>query len=603
MSLNFKHTIGKNKANERPSHVLFADVESKLSDIGNGRTLFTPFLWTMIYHHYRWSDRKDTEIEYTGYVIGEFWDIVEYHTYDKTKTYLTTHHLEVDFMPLKGFVELNNRGWILDKLIAHNRVLIMTWKKDKRTLVIMNNGNIFPSSIADWGDTLAIPKLKMPKESDSLDDWYVYCMRDTRIMVEMWNTLFRFMDEHDLGNFKYTLASLALSAYKHRFQVKEIAIHDDVQVILLERLAYHGGRFQALKIGKWTNSQFYLLDINSMYAYIQSSCELPYELRGYKEVCDLRELEYRLNKYCVIAECDVDIPESFLPVKVEDKQYYPTGLHTVFLSSPEIRYCLDHNYIKAVRRIAWYYKDYVLKQYADYFTELKIKYTVDGNKPMRAITKLYPNALYGKFAQHGYKDKIIGDCNPDEFKFIEAMDYTTKERYTIAYYGGKIHETEVTLGGYNTFVALSAHITAYGRIMLFNLIKKAGWNNVYHVATDSLVVNNEGYTNLMDEINETVIGKLKLEKKFSDYTLKDVNDVIIDGVDKIKGIGNKAERIAEDTYAITAWPRITTLIKQGNLDHYYTRRVVKVLKRIRYHKEMGTPVSPIQTNYMADAKR
>lgn len=587
MSYSFKHSLKPNHSNERPSHVLFADVESHLLDIGNNKTKFVPFLWTMIYKHYRNEDSKDTVKEYYGESIDDFWNIVELHCYSKSKTILTTHHLEVDFMPMQGFIQLRDRGWKLNKLIAHNRVLIMNYSKDKYKLIIMNNGNIFPGSIKDWGDTLGIPKLEMPDEDRPFNEWVTYCMRDTEVMVAMWDNFIAFLDEHDLGNFRLTLAGQALNSFRHRFMTKEIAIHNNDTVTKLERKSYHGGRFEALKIGNFTNSKFYLLDINSMYGWIQASFKLPYELRGYKDNPDIKEVYKRLKRYDLICECDIDTTEAFIPAKIDDKCKFQSGKFTAVLCTPELKYCLANGYIITIHNMAWYYHDYVMKEYANYFMDLKVKYTNEHNKPMRAIAKLFPNALYGKFAQHGYNDSIIGDCDEDEFSIIEGMSFPSHEKYTIAKYSGKVHQTITTDSGYNTFVSLSSHITAIGRMRLFELMKKAGIDNVYHVATDSLVVNEAGYNNLLSEIDETIPGMLKLEATYTNYIVRDVNDVIIDGIDKIKGIPKKAERINDNTYKITTWPRITTLLKQNNLEFYYTKSVTKTLKRKRYHAAMN----------------
>jgi hypothetical protein len=587
MSKGFDHTLHGNKGSARPTLLLFADVESRLTPQDNNRTLFTPFLWTMIFRRYNKKDNQYIDTNYTGTDIIQFWDIVESHTYTKMKTYLVTHHLEVDFMPLKGFIELANRGWILEKLISHNRVLVMFWKQDRKSLIIMNNGNLFDGSIHDWGEIMNVPKLDMPAETAPLEDWKVYCMRDTVILSKMWELLYNFIDEHDLGNFKLTKASLAITAYRHRFMPVDISIHHDKPTLALERESYKGGRFEALQIGHFTDGPYYNLDINSMYGQIELNANLPYELRGQIDHATFRQLNNRLKKYCVLADVDLITDAAAFPHKIDNKIVYGPGTFRTVLTTPELIYALDRNWVKAVYRLAWYYQYPILSDYAAYFLALKDRYELEHNKPMRQVSKLYLNSLYGKFAQHGYDDKIIGECDPNEFKFISTYHIETHERGTISYYGGFIHETTVSDFGTSTFISVASHITAYGRLRIWELMKKAGVENVYHVATDSLIVNAAGFYNLTDEIDPHTPGKLKLESTDPEITIKDVNDRI-QGFDvKIKGIPKKAEQLTENSYSITEWPRLLTLLKEGITDHYYTRQSVKILHRPRFYASLG----------------
>jgi len=587
MSKSFSHTLHENKGSARPSLLLFADVESHLSPLPANKTLFTPFLWTLIFRRYTKTSNSYKDINYHGTDISAFWDIVLKHTYSKMKSYLITHHLEVDFMPLKGFIELHNRGWELEKLISHNRVLIMFWKQDKKSLVIMNNGNLFDGSIANWGEIMDIPKLAMPEENDPLDQWLIYCMRDTVILGKMWELLYNFIDEHDLGNFKLTKAALAMTAYKHRFMPVSISIHKDIPTVKLERDSYKGGRFEALQIGRFTEGLYYNLDINSMYGNIELTANLPYELRGYLDNPTFRQLKDRLKKYSVLADIDLVCDLAIFPHKENNKIIYQPGCFRTVLTTPELVYAFERGWVHQIYRMAWYYQAKILSEFAEYFLALKERYSKENNAPMRQVTKLYLNSLYGKFAQHGYEDEIIGACDPSEFSFTDSMNAQTHVHSTISRYGGNIHLTKVTDIGFSTFISVASHITAFGRLRLWELMQTAGLENVYHVATDSLIVNTNGYTNLQAEIDPTLPGKLKLETSFSEITIKDVNDTIQGMTIKIKGIPKKATQISENSYTVTEWPRLLSLLKMGITDYYYTRQTIKTLTRPRYYHQLG----------------
>jgi hypothetical protein len=375
---------------------------------------------------------------------------------------------------------------------------------------------------------------------------------------------------------------MAMATYRYRFMPREIVMHNHLGAQALEHLSYHGGRFQAFKIGTFKNDTYYKLDINSMYGYIQIEHKLPFQLAGYLSDVPIKMLERRLDRYAVIADVEVYLTEPCLSVKIDNKCTYPTGYLRTICTTPELIYLLDHGMLRKVHSMAWYFQDYIMAEYAQFFSELKVRYDKEGNMPMRAIAKLFPNSLYGKFAQHGYNSEIVGDCNPDELKIVESIDLSDGKKYKYLYYGGKVHREEVTDIGVWTFTAIPAHITAYGRIMLWELCKQAGLEHVYHVATDSLIVDQTGYNNLKSMVHPTQIGMLKLEETANYIELRDVNDYIFGEHEKIKGVPDNAVRLSRNTYIITTWPRITTLIKEGNPNKYYTKSIRKTLKREKY---------------------
>lgn len=586
MSRGFVRHIKHNEKNERPNHVIFVDVESHVNKFAPNKYKFDAFLWTGIYKHYRHGSNRDTEIELSGTTIDSFWHEVDNYAFAKSKLYIVTHHLEVDFMPLGGFNKLYEYGWTLNSLISHGRVVTLYCKRDTTSLIIMNNGNLFDGSIESWGNIFKVPKLTMPSKKAPLSEWVTYCKRDTLIVKLMWDTLLNFMDEHDLGNFKATRASLAMNAYRHRFMTHDVSIHHDIPALQLERRSYHGGRFEALKFGNFKGDTYYQLDTNSMYGYIELVNKLPYELQGFIDKCPIGRLEHLLKSYAVVADVDIVSDEPYFPIREGSKVKYPTGSFNVVMCTPELLYALKKGHIKNVRSVAYYKQGLIFSEFANYFMTLKNKYTDEGNIPMRTMAKFFPNALYGKFGQYGYEDSIIGECPDNIFSIEEGLNTVTHKRYSIMAYGGKVHQTNTIDQSYYTFVAIASHITAYGRMLLFNMMKQAGLNNVYHVATDSLVVNTKGYERLKHLIHDTEPGKLKLEKTFKSYKIKGINDVVCDETEKIKGVPKKATKLADNTYLCTNWPKITTLLKEGIFDYYYTKTVTKTLNRPDYKEAL-----------------
>lgn len=582
MSLGYKKTLSRNKGSSRPSNILFYDVESHVSQPEDGKRYFTPFLWTAILATYRKQADQWSCERLSGTTINDFWSIIDRFPFNKRALYMVSHHLEADFIPLDGINQLMDRGFILTKPIQNGRTVLYYWNRDNDKIVVMNNGNIFDGSIEQWGKLLGLPKLDMPSDNDPFDDWVTYCARDTEIMYAMWQHIYQFMDLHELGNFKLTKAGLAFSAFRHRFMEPAIQIHDHTPTLALERQGYRGGRFQALQYGDFEHDTYYQLDYNSMYAAIMIEQELPYQLIGYSDNSSLIQVKSKLVGYDVIAEVEVDQKEPVFPHTEDGKTVYRAGRFKTALSTPELIYAFDQGWIKKAYQFAWYAKAPVLKAYAEYFTQLKIKYEQENNPGMRALTKIFPNAVYGKFAQKDHQLEEIGECDPRIVEFIDGYDADTKQYYQILCYGGHAYKATTGIVAPNGFIAIAAAITAYARMRLWTAMQSAGLDNVYHVATDSLIVNQDGYDRLKNMLDPYKIGFLKLEGTADSLRIRDVNDLDFGSSRKIKGVNRKALQLADNTYMTTQWPSIKTIIKSGDYSQYFIRDIVKTLSRPNY---------------------
>jgi len=586
MSHAFHHTLKTNKRSERPSLLIFYDVESHYPAGVKGEQPFTPFLWTAIFKQEQGKGRQATRIETHGSTPKELWDFVESKTYSRRTLYMMSHHLEPDFFTMNGISELTQRGWALNKFIQNNRVVMFVFKKGYRKLIVMNSGNLFPGSIEHWGKLFGFPKLDQPPQEAGIDEWLPYCMRDTQILEKMYDTLIDFMDKHNTGNFKTTISGIAKSAFTHRFMDHEICIHDDPDVIDLERASYHGGRCQALQPGIYTGQTIYQLDANGMYASIEMEEELPYRLRGYLTNTSPKQIAHLLKSYAVIAEVSLDVKEPAFPSIEKGKVVFRTGPQTLTLTTPELKYLIERGWPYTVKRAAYYDSAPIFKRYAEYFYDLKRQYKSEGNRAMELLSKQFPNSLYGKFGQKGHRDVIVGNCDPEVINYEEVVNIETGKSYALFYYGGKIHKVWEEGNARDSFVAIAAHVTAYGRMRLWRWMLQAGLENVYAVATDSLKVNQKGYERLLPLIDPLKPGWLKVEAKADDFICYAPNDSYFNGKLTCKGVPKRAEAAGPDSYYVTVWPHAKTLLKNGQFVGYRTRVVKKTLRREEFHRAM-----------------
>ncbi|MBA7557220.1 hypothetical protein ES705_49962 [subsurface metagenome] len=195
------------------------------------------------------------------------------------------------------------------------------------------------------------------------------------------------------------------------------------------------------------------------------------------------------------------------------------------------------------------------------------------------------NSLYGKFGQLMGEWETCGKCDPKEVKYWRESRSGDSKIYHYRKINGLIQRYEKKREAFNSFCAVASHVTGYARVKMWNLMVKAGHDNIYYCDTDSLFVNSKGYKNLRSEISLTEIGKLKIEDKTEDLKLLGCKHYVFGNIRKHKGKKNNAIKLSDNVYRQSQWSTLKTLISNENLEDY---RVTEVVKHFTGKYDKGT---------------
>lgn len=595
----FTHILAPNERMARPEHMLFVDTETRPVRVDDMFTRQDFHLGVACY----WRQRRDGDpdkYEWLEFIdIHTFWDWCLKKALSNTILYLVTHNLAFDLMVLQCFQQVPLRGWRflfqveqggcrlfkwgyptkeLTTWLAESKPIVeFTGKRWSKTVLMMDNTNLFRGKLADWGTDLAFPKLEMPDYSAPDSKWWPYCRRDVEIMLRLWSEWFTFLDEHKLGSFKPTIASQAFSAFRHGYMHHSIQIHTLQNAVDLEREGYFGGRTEAFWVGSRADGPFYCLDVNSMYPYVMLENLYPIRLVGMGESTSTARLATLLKTRGVIARVALDVAQPVFPIKQEGKNIYPVGEFTTVLTTPELEYALQRGWIRKIERYATYRMAPIFQSYVTYFYALKQQYGESGDTLRRNLVKLLLNALYGKFGQRGYQDRIIGTADPAKIEVIHGYNRAKKCPFTLYTAGGIVLEQTRTGEGFNSLVAIAAHVTAYARLYLWSLIERAGRRHVLYCDTDSLIVDQDGYIALSHLVAPDQLGSLKVEGPESILEIYAPKDYLFGCRRVRKGIPVDATDLGDNTFDVETWPGLLTQLAGGTRDTYYNRNVVKHL--------------------------
>jgi len=572
------HFVNATVGHYYPSSVIFFDSETEWEKFSNTRQIHRIKLAVLSHWRYfknkGWREQKEL-VSSDKNAIADF---MNKSVRKRSTTYLFAHNIQFDLLVCGLFESLSALGWTLESFYFKGMVSIFEWRNDTRKIVALDSANYFQGKLADIGETMGLPKMLIDFTTCSQEYLIEYCRNDVTILVKMFMSWLAFLKEHDLGSFKRTLASTSFNIWRFKFLGHKVYIHDNKEVLELEAKSYHGGRVEMFRRGVYRDGPYYRLDVNAMYPSIMYDEKFPVSLYGFKYNFHAEKLADKLEKYAVIADVTFETSEPAFPVETPNALIYPTGVHRATLSTPELRLLMDCGQIHKIHFASWYQHLPIFTTFMDFLYGLRMTYRVEGNKPYEKMAKVLANSSYGKWGQRTlstvYLDKQAGLQAHVEHRY----DLDAHYHYKVVHIAGRAYEIRPGGFSYHAFPAIASHVTAYGRIRIYRLIRLAGRENVYHIDTDGLIVNSLGYERLKQLIDPEKLGFLKIEEVCEWIEVKAPKHYLTPTVLKTKGIRSNALELCFDMYQQDHFASLNTMLMRGDISAVHVDKIIKVLQ-------------------------
>jgi hypothetical protein len=485
------------------------------------------------------------------------WDYIESQTGNHSRT-LVVSPKPVRALTLLGHIEqLQSRGWTLDTPVSSARFTAIAWRKGTRTLLFISHANLFP----------------MQRLQNSRAE---FCVRD---MCGTWLEYLRLLDDQDVGDFHLSLGAQALGVYRHKFMQHPILFHGDARADELEQRACFGAIYQPYFYGVAPDDTYYYLDTNAMYPWCMKMHEYPWRLAGISGPCSLDVLRDKLNEHDVIASVLVKTFGTRYPVRVDNRTIFPIGEFVTTLTTPDLCHALRYGCIKAVHALAWYDSAYLFSKFVNHFWGLRREFNDHGKPLWAAWSKAMMVSLYGRFGAHIFETRSEGDSPLDHDSCDQLASLDSDEMRWYHTLAGKMWSSSRAGLHRESFPAIMAHVAAYGRGRMIDLMNLAGIENVFVCVSDGLIVNQAGYERLQHEIMPDELGMLKL--KLSGDTLEVRSDVEFKLSDHVwrPGVKPGAVKLSDGVFVQYLDPNLPTLARNGDTSEYVKRRVSVHLER------------------------
>jgi hypothetical protein len=576
------HCIRPERTLAMPRHLVFVDTETKAIRTDEGFNKQQLILGWTAYLRREYEQHKQ-KIEWCYFETPlQFWTFLFSKLEKRKQFWVISRNIVFDYTVLCGWEYLKRVGFKIKFFYNEGLTAVISVKSRYGSIVFMDSLNWFVESIEKTGKRIGIPKLDIDFKTCSLLELSNYCHRDVEIDLENFKLFIKFLEDYSVSRLCYTKASTALSAYLFSHYKHKIYIHNNKEAIFLERESYKGGRTECFYIGELNNENYYILDVNSLYPFVMLNQCYPIKYERLTHSIIETDLQDCIKTKSVIAEVLLDTNEPAYAVK-HDRTIFPVGIFWTVLTTPELKYAFEHNHIKKIKTAIVYEQADIFSSFVRRFYKLRQQFILEGNREYEQFCKYLLNSLYGKFGQKAKIWEKIGEAPNEPDRVEDCLSFGNSGRGSIMYLLGDIFECKGVKECYNSFPAIPAHVSAYGRMYLYELMKQAGKGNYFYCDTDSLIVNEVGLCNLQSQIDSVILGKLKQVSACSHLIIRGLKDYVLEGKDIIKGIRKNAIEVKEGVYEQEVWPSFKGTLRSKEANTYIIKKQTKILTR-KYSK-------------------
>lgn len=577
-----------NHAQRLPWHVLSLDTETQsISPVEDVVQRHVLVVGCLVYRRYWVSSDKQTKSRVTKWRFETVAELVKLLKpivlKRKRRTYLYAHNANFDY----GIINLS---WVFSALgmntecyINEKPPVIVVGKRKSSTLICLDSLNLFAFSLDSLSKAMGFEgKSDMP-DVKHLDALYAYCERDTLLLsaiLDRWRT---FVQTHDLGNYRYTIASQAMSSFRHGYLPAKTLVQTRQDWILeKERACYLGGRTEAFFIGRYEHN-ITLLDVNSMYPYMMRDSEFPTRFRIYRKNTSPIGYAYPKGVKPGMATIKARLHAPTLPLVMDGRLCFPIGDIAGTWTWADIVTALPFmDDIEWVEFWAYEYRP-LFQAWVEKLYAMRLKYEDEENYGFALSCKLLLNSLYGKFGQ---KTPMWGDVGPSSEP--EGKEWVHQEESGAPLIRNRIrmgiHQVQIEQGETSHSLPLiAAEVTANARAFLYNFMELAGRENVLYCDTDSLMVNDTGYTRLERYIEPRRLGRLGVEWTSPWVHIHGAKDYEYESGVKRKGVRKSAQKLGRNVFRQDQFSSWDNMVRQGKHGAIDIIRKTKHLHR-QYHK-------------------
>ena len=563
---------------------VFWDIETTERKEGDNRKLdFDMCVLKVV----RLNNEKDFKI------ISEFrcLNIIDFESAVKTiinryyKTVFIAHNTAFDIRYSNLLPILKRAKFEITMYYETMSTFVMSVQNDEHRVMFIDSMNWFSTKLGNLAKLVNMDKDMSKMTSENRAEKLEYCSNDVDILIAVFDRYKKWLWNNFTLNMKLTRGSDAFNLFRHTISKDLIRRSNNITHLRKEFGSYFGGRTEAFKIGKLPDEKWYKFDINSLYPFVMVHEDYPVRLLdSYFKITPDQAIS-KLDGHVGLAYVQADIDFPAIPVMNKKSPFYPIGKIGGYYTGKELEWILLHGTDIYIDEFHVYESKPIFKQVITELNSFKEKASQEGNELDRTNVKLIMNSIYGKFAQRNEQLEYSREALPNEVNDLYEVNDNNKLVLRERILNGDMYSVSNNILSAYSFPLIAACVTSNARQYLWDFMYKCGLNHIAYVDTDSIITNQAGNGPLMDNLDDTIMGKWKLEGVSNNVNIRGLKDYTFDGVDTIKGVPKRSEKLSDNTFK---YERIGSLkeTKAGTLTKPNdVHTVVKTLRR-QYEKSI-----------------
>jgi hypothetical protein len=481
------HWVKPNHTERIPHRWIIVDCESKKTPVSDGEI-----------QHFRlgvavrWrTDLKSGEqremLKFTDPLM--FWEWVRDWCYTHGRTFLFGHNVSVDLAWLDAFTHLPKLGYDLQWCNMDRQVSVASWRSMHGTLVIADTYSFTGKALKELAPLTGVPKPPLPDDDDSSEAWFHRCTSDVLITEIIVRQLIQFVRDQHLGNWQPSGAGMAWAAWRHRFYTHKILIHDDDDALNAEREAMHTGRAEAWYHGKPPGGPFTDYDMHMSYCRIAAECLLPTKLWDHDKSPSRSVHQFGLDHWRTLARVRVHTDVPVVPVRNGGRTIWPVGTFDTVLWDCELRLLREYGGSYDVHEQWRYSRKPCLKEWAEWSIMMCGTSEPAITGVQKAWVKHQSRALIGRMGLRVSTWEQYCDNWMPYTGISFLSEHGSAEMTRLMHVGSQVFRESGKDEAQQSCPQITSWVMAESRCRLWRAADAAGFANVVHVDTDSLIVN------------------------------------------------------------------------------------------------------------------
>lgn len=620
------HYLKTNKGTEAPSNLIFVQTHSIVDPKRSTPATMRHTLSCWSARRIRLEGSQTTRVAVaSGTTADEFWQFVDRHSDAQRRTWIFGEDiagqmkllgflklLDSDYFTLKPLVRKDRFGhptgqksWN-GKFVVDTRVTFIQCRRESRKYVIVDTNNYWPCGLETVAESLGVYCRRVEHGTADTVLYTQWCENRCEAVAAAVVSLITEWVKEQCGVFQMTAASLSFTHWRHTCNIRvpgrecvDFVCEPDAPHHKMERAAYYGGRIQPFTIGE-VAGPLYHVDVNSLYPHVMREHSFPRRYIRREHGPRPERLLDSLSVYGCVAEVLIRTRNATYPIRIDGRQFHCNGCYWSTLCGPELRRALQSGVVDKVGWVQYYSVAPLFRDWVGYWYRRKLDAIRKGpaGRGELSFVKAILLSLSGKYAQKGRRwldspgtvaaerwggwSELLADPGNDlgvhsRVRPTRERDDTGDTRIVRQWRGiaGHAQFLDESREPGHAFPVVSAYITAHGREYMLTLIECAGECNVHYMATDSLIVNQRGFSRLKRAgyIHPDKIGLLKVKGRHDRGEIFGANHYEMDGELTAAGWLTLTTTDPSGVEVCEVWDRGISVIASGPTDDIAVRRM------------------------------